>query len=148
MSPNCQCHHNANNTTTKMSPKRKCHQKANVTKIKRLLKWKCHQNANFITWTFVFPNLPNGSGKTKSPDLFHINSNGLPCHGLSDSRLVCVHLSIWNHIGVNYITLETDLKKESHGFKFREILDNQLFLQNWIDSFSKLCKYGERAEFH
>ena len=106
MSPECKCHQNANVTKTQMSPKRKCHQNenipnhkcpqnANATKTQIRPKNKCHQKANVTTTqispldlTFLFLYLPNGSGKTRSPDLVHINPNGLPGHGLSDSRLV------------------------------------------------------------
>ena len=43
--------------------------------------------------TFAFIYLPNGSGTTRSPGLVHINPNGLPGHGLSDSRVVFKVLS-------------------------------------------------------
>ena len=59
------------------------------------LKGQCHQNANVtktqispLELTFIFLYLPNGSVKNRSPDLVHINPNGLPGHGFSDSRLV------------------------------------------------------------
>ena len=58
-----------------MSPKQKCHQKANVTKML----------ISPIELIFVFLYLPNELGKIRSPDLVHINPNGLPGHGLSDS---------------------------------------------------------------
>ena len=108
MSSKSKCHQNANVTKTQMSPKckypktqmspkLKCHQIANNTKTQMSPKGQCHQNANVtkmqispLELTFVFLYLSNGSGKTRSPDLVHINPNWLPGHGLSDSRLVFV----------------------------------------------------------
>ena len=72
MSPKCKCHQNTNVTETKISTKHKCHPNTNDTKL------KYRKNRN----------LPNGSGTTRSPGLVHINQNGLPGHGLCDSRLV------------------------------------------------------------
>ena len=87
MSLKLKCPHNANNTRTQMSPKGQCHQNANVTKVQ----------ISPLELTFVFLYLPNGSGKTRSPDLVHINPNGLP--GLSESRRVCVIACIFTQEG-------------------------------------------------
>ena len=91
--PNHKCHQNANVTKSPIIPKRKCRRNANVAETQMSPKGQCHQNAN-ITKTQISPLEPSfvflylGSGKTRSTDLVHINANGLPGHGLSDSRLV------------------------------------------------------------
>ena len=113
MLPKSKCHQNANVTKmqmsqitnvtkTQMSPKRKkipkpkCHRNTNVTNRPMSPKRECHQNSNSpLELPFVFLYLPNGSGKTRSPDEVHINPNGLPGHGLSDSRLVLN--AAWRH---------------------------------------------------
>ena len=93
------CHQNANVAKRKMSQKLKVHQDTNVTKTQISTKRKCHQIAN----VFKMPvskktNIPKTqiSQKLKAyklvrhdqSSLVHINPNGLPGHGLSDSRLV------------------------------------------------------------
>ena len=88
---------NKNFTTTQIIQKCKFHQNANVTKRPMSPRGQCHQNANItktqispLELTFVFLHLPNGFGKIRSPDLVHINPNGLQGHGLSDSRPCCI----------------------------------------------------------
>ena len=112
MSPKCICPHNIIVIPTKMSPKLKYHKKASViktemspkcrfhqtantkvTKTQMSLKCKCHQKANIWKRNFhqtsnINWNLPNVSDTTRSPGQVHIIPNGLPGHGLSDSRLV------------------------------------------------------------
>ena len=112
MSPKCEFHLNAIVTKTQMSQTHKCHQKANVIKLEMSPKLKCHHNSNVIKTqlspkhkfhqnanviktqisplglTYAFINLLNGSGTTRYPGIVLISPNGLPGHGLSDSRLV------------------------------------------------------------
>ena len=96
------CHQSANVTKTEWSQKRKCHQNANVTKMQMSQKLKFHQtqmspnrkcpktqNSPILIYHKNW-NLPNRSCTTRSPGLVHINPNGLPDHGLSDSRLAFV----------------------------------------------------------
>ena len=138
MSPNLKCHQNQNVTKTQLSPKRKCHQKknfiklvyqklkchknSNVTKRQLSLKRKCHQNkkcykyANFTTGTNLCLHLSSTwDGTTKCPSLVHMDQNGLPCHGLSDSRVVSyVEPSSPGNDIINYANniLHTNIKDE------------------------------------
>ena len=84
MLPKGKCHQILNVTKTQMLRKLQCNQNAIVTKTQMFPKRKCYQNANFTTWT----NLCQMG--LAQPGPVHINPNGLPGHGLSDSRLVLI----------------------------------------------------------
>ena len=102
----CKCDLNAIVTKTQ------CHQNTNITKRQMSSNWKCDKNSNVIK-THLSPNhkcyqvqisplglisayfyLPNGVGTTRCPGLVHIYPNGLPGHGLSDSRVVVISKQI------------------------------------------------------
>ena len=135
--PKHKCNQNANNTETQMSPKQKCHQKANVTKML----------ISPIELIFVFLYLPNELGKIRSPDLVHINPNGLPGRGLSDSRLVIV----WSQFYLSFVSAAFSLASQfqfQHNFskvyKPTESCSGKLKIQvyiiNRVDPCNELTK--------